>query len=146
MTTQDQNQAEVQALLDRLIAAARRKDLAAVMACYAEDAVLFDLMPPLRITGATAYRKNWQAAFQMTEGPFGIELRDVAILASGDLACSHALQRVTAVSKENGEKIDFWLRQTVAFRKTADGWRIVHEHGSVPVDMTNDAALFDLKP
>jgi ketosteroid isomerase-like protein len=43
--------------------------------------------------------------------------------------------------------IDFWMRETLCLQRVAGGWRIVHEHTSVPFYM--DGSLrpaFDLQP
>jgi len=146
MATQDQNEAEVRKVLDTLIEGARRKDIAQVMSCYAPDLVAFDLMPPLTTAGAEAYKRNWELAFAMSEGPFGIELWNVVLAVGADVAFAHALQHCTGTSKQDGKPFDMWLRDTMGFRRVDGAWKIVHEHGSVPVEMETNKALFTLKP
>jgi PhnB protein len=43
--------------------------------------------------------------------------------------------------------VNFWMRETLCLARRGSGWRIVHEHTSVPFYM--DASLrpaFDLEP
>lgn len=145
MMVENQNEAEVRRLLDTWVDAAHEKDVAGLMACYAPSVVAFDLMPPLEITGADAYKKNWELAFSMSEGPFGVELRDLEISASDDVAFAHALEHITTTSTD-GKPVDFWLRMTADFRRIDGAWKIVHEHTSVPIEMSTEKPLFDLEP
>jgi ketosteroid isomerase-like protein len=147
MASQDKNrsEAEVRQLIDIFLGGIQNKDIDRVMSCYAPDLVAFDLMPPLEYTSAAEYRKSWQMAFNMTEGPFGLERRDLEVVAADDVAFAHAIDHVTASPKE-GDRVDMWLRWTACFRRMDGGWKIVHEHGSVPVDMETDKAVWNLKP
>lgn len=146
MTTQDeQSEEQIRSLITKYVDAARRKDLAEVMSCYARDLVAFDLMPPLRQGGVAAYEKLWDQAFSMTEGPFGVEMRDLSIAASGDVAFACALEHVKAAAKD-GPGADMWLRWTAGLRRVDGAWRIVHEHTSVPIDMESSKGIFDLTP
>jgi uncharacterized protein (TIGR02246 family) len=142
---EDQTEAEVRTLIETLNEAARRKDLKGVMACYANDVVAYDLMPPLETRGAETYSKNWREAFDMSEGPFNIEVSKMTIHAGGDVAFAHALEHITGMGKD-GKKFDMYMRSTLGLRKIDGAWRIVHEHGSVPLDMKADKPLWDLKP
>jgi ketosteroid isomerase-like protein len=38
------------------------------------------------------------------------------------------------------------MRASAGYRKTADGWKAVHEHFSAPFDMASGKALFELQP
>lgn len=35
--------------------------------------------------------------------------------------------------------VDMWVRATVGFRRGEDGWKIVHEHSSVPLTPSGTA-------
>ncbi|MBA3249512.1 MAG: nuclear transport factor 2 family protein [Geodermatophilaceae bacterium] len=39
-----------------------------------------------------------------------------------------------------------WVRATVCWRRDDEGWRIVHEHESVPFDPETGAAQLGLAP
>jgi ketosteroid isomerase-like protein len=49
--------------------------------------------------------------------------------------------------KTDGEVIELWFRQTFGLKRSRNGWKIVHEHGSAPFYMDGSfRAAVDLKP
>ena len=133
-------EAQIRALLDEQIAAVRAKDVSGLLASYAPHVVVFDLVKPLQYRGSDALRKRaaeWLSSF---EGPVGYEARDVRIVAGGDLAYCHSLNRVT------GTKIDMSWRATLCCRKIDGRWMVTHGHSSVPFDMESGQASLDLEP
>lgn len=38
-------------------------------------------------------------------------------------------------------EVDMWVRATSCLRKRNDGWKIVHEHASVPFDTETGTAV-----
>ncbi|HWM45151.1 MAG TPA: nuclear transport factor 2 family protein [Burkholderiales bacterium] len=105
--------------MDALARALRAKDINALMAHYAPDVVTFDLMP-LQTQGADAYRKNFEAWFASVQGP---------------IAFGHYLGRVIS-TRTTGEKNDYWVRVSAGLQKMNGGWRLTHEHVSVPFKNT----------
>jgi PhnB protein len=147
MTMQTRNDAEIAAIrgaVDRLTAALRKKNAAAVIAEQSGDTVLFSMAPPLVAdTSTTRGLDDWFATW---DGALGYELTDVAIEESGALAFAYGLAHLTG-TKTDGEKVDVWFRVTLGLRKTARGWTIVHQHESVPFYMDGSLrAAVDLKP
>ena len=131
--------------LDDWSAAFRRKDIDAVMAVFASDAVAFDIVPPLAYTGRGTYRKQWERLFASYEGPIGYEIRELSVTAGHDVAFSHSLNRISGTLK-NGKTTGFWLRMTACWRKVDGQWLLEHEHVSVPVDLEKDKPVLDLVP
>jgi uncharacterized protein (TIGR02246 family) len=136
---------EIRKLVDDYASAVRAKDLEKLMALYAPDVLAFDILPPLQYRGVDTYKKNWGMCFDWMDGPVGYETRELSITASADVAFSTGLSRLFGKSKK-GEDMDMWSRSTLGYRKIGGQWRIVHEHGSVPIDMETNKGLFDLKP
>ena len=136
---------QVRAVVDRIAAAIRDKDVDAVMAHYAPDIVAFDLPPPLQYRGAAMIRKRlsqWLCSFQ---GEIGFEMRDVAITAGDDVAFCHSLNRVSGRTGD-GVVVDMWWRATNGFHRIPGGWVVTHGHSSEPFDMTSGKARTDLQP
>ena len=136
---------QVRAVVDRIAAAIRDKDVDAVMAHYAPDIVAFDLLPPLQYRGAAMIRKRlsqWLCSFQ---GEIGFDMRDVAITAGDDVAFCHSLNRVSGRTTD-GVAVDMWWRATNGFRRIPGGWVVTHGHSSEPFDMTSGKARTDLQP
>ena len=119
-------QSEVMALLESWSDAARTKDID-------------------RHTGSSAVRGNFLRWFDMYEGPIGLTIRDVNILASGDSAVAYTLIRASGTLKD-GREVGYWVRATVCCQRSDHRWLIAHEHISLPVDFKSGRALMDLVP
>ena len=138
---------QIRHVLEDFTLALRDKDAAAAIAPLADDAVIFDLAPPLRLGPDTArdpaVLQEW---FDTWKGPIVSESRDLHVAVGGDVAHAHCLQHMTG-TKRDGENVDLWFRATACFRREGDRWRVTHMHNSVPFAMDGSArALLDLKP
>ena len=143
LTSRDE--ADIRALLESIDKALHNKDAAAIVAPYAQDAVICDLAPPLSHRGMDLQAKR--AWLDTWEGPVDRESHDFDITVTGDFAFGHGFYRLSGTPKSAGRPISFWMRATVCLRRDAGAWRIIHEHESVPFYM--DGSLrpaFDLKP
>ena len=135
---------EILALCRRLGDAHHGKDAAAIAGCYLPDAVIFSLAPPLIERGLD---RNDLAGWLATwAGPIVVDAADIDVAVDQDIAWCTALNRIRG-TKTDGETIDMWFRTTMGFRRTADGWRIAHDHSSVPFLMDgSERASIDLTP
>ena len=61
-------------------------------------------------------------------------MTDLDVAADRNLAYSHSIQHLAGTDKQ-GKKLDLTVRLTDVYKKTRGGWRIIHEHVSVPVDL-----------
>ena len=69
------------------------------------------------------------------------EIRDLTVTAEAGLAFCHFLVRISGTMLD-GTEVGMWVRATTCLRKLDDGWKIVHEHASVPFDpQTGEAVL-----
>lgn len=136
---------EVRAVLDGWLDAVRAGDVDRICAYYAEHLRAFDAVAQLQFAGRESYREHWGVCLAAAPGPMVFELHDVHIEADGTLAFSHFLSRCGVIEKDQSEKTS-WFRGTQCYRRTADGWQIVHEHFSLPFDMQTGAMLFDATP
>jgi uncharacterized protein (TIGR02246 family) len=143
----DSSEAEIRELLTRWENAFRAGNVDSIMAVYASGPALvaFDIVPPLQKTGSGAYRTNYEEFFAMYEGPLEVELRDLRIVADGDVAFLHTLERMSGTLK-GGQRSELWLRITSGLRRIDGQWRIVHDHVSVPTHFETGMAALDLKP
>jgi ketosteroid isomerase-like protein len=140
-----QDESDIRALIARMPKALYSKDAAAFVAQYTPDAAVCNLAPPLVHHGVKLEEK--QAWFDTWDGPIELEARDFQVAVSGDLAFCHGFYRMSGTPTAAGRPISFWMRETLCVRRDTDGWRIVHEHTSVPFYM--DGGLrpaFDLNP
>ncbi|MCM0020994.1 MAG: SRPBCC domain-containing protein [Tagaea sp.] len=135
---------DIESVCKRLGQAHREKDAAAIVACFAPDALIFDLAPPLSSRGMDrAEVAAWLATW---DGPVAVDATDFDAVVSGDLAWTTALNRIRG-RKTNGATVDIWFRATMCLRKRDGEWRIVHDHSSTPFYMDGSfRAATDLTP
>ena len=138
-------QSEVRALLDSRSEAIRIKDIDRLMSHYSPDIIYFDIVPPLQDAGSAALRGRFLEWFDGYKGAIGQEIRDLNILASGDIATAYMLHRTSGALK-NGREVGYWVRATVCCQRSDHRWLITHEHISLPVDFESGGAAMDLVP
>ena len=141
----DALQTEVKKLIDRRSEAIRGKDIERLMSVYAADTVYFDLVPPLRYIGEAALRKRFLEWFEGWKSAIRQEVRDLHIVASGNVAAAHMLVR-SGGTRNDGQEVDYWVRASDSFQRSERGWLITHEHISLPVDVRTRTAATDLAP
>jgi PhnB protein len=133
----------VQEAIQRRNAALSAKDVAAVMATGAAGFVSYSLAPPLQSTGGAAGMKAW---FSTWDGPIGLDVQGLEVVASEDVAFAHGFFRMSG-RKTDGSAADLWFRQTFGLTRSGETWKIAHEHSSVPFLMDGSfRAAVDLKP
>jgi len=125
--------------------ALRKGDIDAILSLYAPDIVSFDIVASLRYAGADNKRRAWEKALAGYDGPIGYEVHELEVMAQGDLAFVHSLNRVSG-TLGSGHASVVWMRWTSCFRQIDGVWLIVHDHASVPADFEDGRALMDLTP
>ncbi|MEU7790896.1 nuclear transport factor 2 family protein [Amycolatopsis sp. NPDC049159] len=133
------------ALIEARVAAVAAKDVEALVAQYAEDVTLFDAVGALRDRGRDAERARLAQWFGAYRTEIGMKIRDLEVVTGGDVGFAHYIYQVEGTMTD-GTEVSMWVRSTVGFRRDDDGWKIVHEHSSVPFDAATGAALTTLVP
>ena len=112
---------------------------------YAADAIIYDVKPPYQVRGAIAWKHAWEACIGYFPESFNVQVKDLTIHVSEDVALSHYLFRITGTAKEDPSS-QTYIRTTTGFKKFQGKWKIVHEHGSVPFNPHTRKADFTLDP
>jgi ketosteroid isomerase-like protein len=136
---------EVGALFDDQFQAMRTKDIDRLMPLYSPDIIYFDVVPPLQFVGSTALRGRFLRWFDGWQSTIDMEIRDVNIVVSGDIAVAHWFSKASGTLK-GGREAGFWLRVTSCCQRTGTRWLIAHEHVSLPVDLGSGVAATQLTP
>ena len=111
---------------------------------FADDAVSYDLAPPLRYVGTD--KAKLQAWFDTWDGPIGWAMGELIVEIGGDLAIARGLGHMVG-EKKGGENVDLWTRVTICFARRDGRWKITHQHTSVPFLMDGSyKAATHLKP
>jgi ketosteroid isomerase-like protein len=144
LATTKADEAGVRAILDAIAVGYRARDAAAIARHYLPDARIADLAPPLLRRGfdpdaVQLWLDGW-------DGPVEVAIRDVVVDVDATLAIAHGLQHIRTRTLDGAEAA-WWSRITRAFVRTPAGWRIAHEHESVPFHMDGSfRAAVDLEP
>jgi len=130
-------------VIDQMVLAVRTGNIEAFINLCAPEIATFDMVPPLRHDGREALRKLWSESLEPFERPLDYEVNQLEIVVGSDVAICRSLNRLGG-KRKNGEAVVNWLCSTIGLRKIDGQWKIVHEHTSVPFDMTSGKALFHL--
>jgi ketosteroid isomerase-like protein len=133
------DEAAIKALYSDFNNAFSKKDVGAIMACYAPDVFAFDVIPPREYPNWDAYKKDWEGLFAAFPGPVTTNISELKITVVGSIAYSRSIDDATFTAKD-GSKIHMVVRVTGVLRKSNGKWLIVQEHVSVPVDPTTGKA------
>ena len=119
---------DLEPLSDRFDEFFRQGNLEGIVALFAPDASYVPLVGPARLDGHAGVREHYQRSFA------GSRSRDITTLSqrwqlAGDLAIRTADVLIEQQPLE-GAAIDTRARITLVYRRQAEGWRIVHHHGS----------------
>jgi uncharacterized protein (TIGR02246 family) len=138
MTMRDDEQA-IRALIAKWTRAVEAKDADAIVADYAEEAVLFDAIPPAKTVGRRAIRDVWAKCFPYFPETFRSEHKDLAVVVGGDVAFAHGFHHFLPRSADHPAG-STWMRVTIGFAKRNGRWRVAHEHVSAPFDPVSGKA------
>ncbi len=121
----------IRSLIQKWSSALEAKNLDGLVADYADDAVLFDAIPPYKTVGKEAIRQVWANCLPYFPEQFRSEHRDIVIHVTGDLAIMHGVHHFvpTPADDPSGQT---WMRVTVCYRRINGQWKSVHDHISLP--------------
>ncbi len=111
-----------------------------LMKCYdaSDELVVYDITTPREFDGPAAVRGDFQNFFDNSKNP-KIEFISLHVTTDGKLGAAESVQHFTGTDK-SGKPIDMIFRVTDVWRKEKGGWKIIHTHVSVPVDMATGKA------
>ena len=135
-------QTDPKEVLDAYKAAVYAKDVDAFMALYDQDVRIFDLWGEWVYDGPEAWRGMATGWFSSVgTDTVVVEMDDVKIIHSGDIAITHAFVTYKGVSAEGKDLRAMQSRHTWVFKQKDGAWKIVHEHSSAPVDRESSKVI-----
>src|SRR5215831_4663620 len=95
------DQAEINASLQRFVAAVNAKDINGIMAYYTPDdsLLVFDALLPRQYVGAAAYRKDWEGFLAAYPNAINADVSDWNVETEGNLAYGHGIFRSSGPDK-----------------------------------------------
>lgn len=118
-------------LLDDWARATREGRDDEVLAAHANDVVVYDVLPPLRYTSASAYRASWDGWQPDVQGEMRFELEELEVRAGSDTAFAFGLLHCGGTLPD-GQTFSDTVRATFCLGRIEGRWRVVHQHLSKP--------------
>jgi uncharacterized protein (TIGR02246 family) len=119
-----------------------RKDAAGFAALYDLDVEVFDAWDAWRLQGRAAVQAMASGWFQsLGDNRVEVTFSQVRGHASAEVAAVSALVTYTAVAGDGTTLRSQANRMSLVLRCQPEGWRVVHEHTSVPVGFASRQAI-----
>jgi uncharacterized protein (TIGR02246 family) len=145
-TVPDEAVEEIRAVQGRWIEQTATGDLDGMVERIADDVVSYEHGTRLEYVGKESVREVCKAGLEAGGGAdIHWSIPELTVLTRDDLAVSWGLDHITGTSPE-GEPFDTWSRGTRVFRRGEQGWQMIHQHVSYPVDQETGEALRALRP
>jgi ketosteroid isomerase-like protein len=132
MTTTDE--AQVRDLLQQWASATRKGQRDDVLGNHLPDALIYDVLAPMKYECAAAYRQSWDEWQPDTQGEGQFDLEDLSVTVGADVAFAHCFIRCGG-ELPNGKTFEDLVRATFCLRKAAGSWKMAHQHISKPIQV-----------
>lgn len=136
-------ESEIRAVYAATAKAVSEQSPAGAMAGYADDVLVYDISPPLRVTGKDHNIKTYETFFAATKGPYWVKFQDLKVKVFDPKNAYVTGYLEQGFTMNTGEKVSQRIRLTDVLEKRNGKWQIVHEHISAPVDMETGKADFN---
>lgn len=136
---------EIRALIGAWSRALEAKDVDTMMSHYLEDAVLFDAIPPYKVVGRDKIAHAWRSCLPFFPDSFRSEHRDLTVQVEGTVAFVFGIHHF-AVDDPNHPCGQTWMRVSLGLRKVGGGWKVAHEHISIPFNPMDNQAWMIADP
>ena len=134
---------EIERMLETYAAAARARDVDALLALYADDVVLFDAWESWSTRGVDAWRKGIEAWFAGAgDDVLAVTFDELEERVAGDAAVAHMIVRYAAEAADGEELRALESRMTWALERRDGSWRVVHEHSSAPAQFATGTIAY----
>lgn len=128
---------EISLLLTAWATATRKGAQDQILINHLPDALIFDVLPPMKYEGIAAYRASW-ADWQLdTQGEAQFDLVELSISSSSECAFATCFIQCGGTLPD-GSSFDDLVRATFCLRRTGGAWKIAHQHISKPFENKKD--------
>jgi len=122
--------------------AAWHKNTTAMISLYDKHAVIFDMWDQGYTSNATEWEKaiiHWLEG--LGEEKVKVEFEAIKSHQSGNVGFASALIQFQAMSGDGTVLRSMKNRITLGFSKSEEGWKVVHQHTSAPIDSNELTAI-----
>ncbi|TCM49437.1 nuclear transport factor 2 family protein [Kribbella sp. VKM Ac-2568] len=119
-------ESEVREIHDQWSERTAAKDLDGLMEAIGDDVVSYEYGGPLQSVGKDAVREVCAAGLESAD-KVEMSIPELTVKARDDLAVAWGLTRIVVDGSEEN-----WSRATRVFQRLDDGWKMIHQHLSLP--------------
>jgi ketosteroid isomerase-like protein len=130
MTATDE--AEVRLILQQWADATRSGRRNDILANHLPDALIYDVLAPMKYEGTEAYRQSWDEWQPETQGEGQFDFEDLSVTAGANVAFAHGFIKCGGALTD-GRTFEDLVRATFCLRKASGSWKVAHEHMSKPI-------------
>jgi ketosteroid isomerase-like protein len=124
----------IRQILEEWAETTRTGQLDLVLSNHYDDALIYDVLPPMKYEGTETYRRSWGDWQPDTAGEGQFELQDLSITAGEGVAFAHGFIQCGGATPE-GKTFSDTVRATFCLRKSEGSWKIQHQHISKPLNL-----------
>jgi len=127
------DESAIRSVLDAWTRATREGRHDDVLTNHDEKVLIYDVLPPMKYSSASEYRKSWDEWQPDAQGEMRFELEDLEVAVGTDVAFAHGTLQCGGTLPD-GRAFRDTVRATFYFSKKAGKWKVVHQHISKPYD------------
>lgn len=128
-----ENDEEIKLLLTAWATATRTGALDKILINHLPDALIFDVLPPMKYEGTAAYRASWAEWQPETQGDSKFELVELSISSRADSAFATCFIECGGTLPD-GSTFEDLVRATFCLLRKENSWKIAHQHISKPFE------------
>lgn len=132
-TAVESDEARIRGVLEAWASATRQDRKSDVLANHSADALIYDVLPPMKYEGTEAYRRSWDEWQPETQGEGRFDLEELAITAGVDVAFATCFIRCGGTTPD-GRTFRDLVRATICLKKAGGAWTVAHQHISKPFE------------
>lgn len=125
---------QVRGVLEAWAESTRNGRLNEVLSRHMPDALIYDVLAPMKYNGTQAYRASWGDWQPETAGEGTFDLEDLQVTAGEQVGFAHCFIRCGGTLPD-GKTFTDLVRATFCLVKNTDKWMIAHQHISKPLPL-----------
>ena len=126
---------QIRLVLEEWATATREGNQDRVLANHLSDALIYDVLAPMKYEGTEAYRKSWDEWQPDTQGEGKFDLEDLQITTGSEVAFANGFIRCGGTLPD-GNTFEDLVRATFCLRKMGGSWKVAHQHISKPIHLS----------
>ncbi|MBK8638234.1 MAG: nuclear transport factor 2 family protein [Chromatiaceae bacterium] len=127
------DESAIRSVLDAWTRATREGRLDDVLTNHDEKVLIYDVLPPMKYSSASEYRKTWDEWQPDAQGEMRFELEGLEVTVGTDAAFAYGILQCGGTLLD-GKAFRDTVRATFCFSKKDGKWKVVHQHISKPYD------------